>query len=225
MASGHKGRMPRLSLFFAKKTGFAPVRLEPQQVNQLVNRLPFPQAAATWVDFRRWWSNFSMKCTTPKVRPMEESHALLCFALICFNMFDLVEQSVWKAQKQTNSFFSASEHGWSWKNGTYRTNLYKLKGFWMHLDAGVTWRFGHENQETEAALPEAVHFGKHWKTDCCRPCRPSIHVDAHGGSGVWVTAGCGNKAAVCAANMLKLERSAMLKLCSSFFGFAMGSQA
>ena len=35
-----------------------------------------------------------MKCTTPKVRPMEESHALLCFALICFNIFDLVEQSV-----------------------------------------------------------------------------------------------------------------------------------
>lgn len=35
-----------------------------------------------------------MKCTTPKVRPMEESHALLCFALICFTIFDLVEQSV-----------------------------------------------------------------------------------------------------------------------------------
>lgn len=49
-----------------------------------------------------------------------------------------------------------------------------------------------------------------WKTDCCHQSMSMLMAV--------LGAGCGNKAAVCAANManmLKLERSAMLKLCSS----------
>ena len=108
MASGHKGRMPRLSLFFVKKTrsdgqiGAAtgqPIG-QPSSISTSCCHLSgFSQMVK---QFQQRWN--AQLPRFDRWRSLMLCFVLLCFALICFNIFDLVEQSVWKAAKANQQF-------------------------------------------------------------------------------------------------------------------------